>query len=110
MAQGPRSCFGPADSWFIKEPGGNSCRGELRVRAKLTLRSPFVVSSRSAPDDSWNTRKALFAGDNHADTADFLLRIRRRSGADRACRLAGSSIRRQPPRRQRQPRTDAAVG
>src|SRR3954463_3769645 len=79
-----RSCFGPADSWFIKEAGGSSCRGELRVRAKLTLYSRFVVSSRPAPDDSWDTHeKALFAGDNHADTAHILLRIRRRSGADR---------------------------
>src|SRR3954454_14656020 len=29
-----RSCFGPADSWFIKEPGGSSCRGELRLKGK----------------------------------------------------------------------------
>ena len=40
----------------------------------------------------------------------ILLRVRRRAGADRRRRLAGSPIRQQPPRRQHQSRPDAAAG
>jgi hypothetical protein len=60
---GPRSHFGPADSWVIKNPGGNSCRGGLRHWANLRLYSPFVVTLRISVRRNKNLKKTLFAGD-----------------------------------------------
>ena len=109
--------------------GGSVCRGALRNKADLGRDLPYAdrfgawsgqagtafpteLARTGRPDRtrrSQHVRTARGRGLKNADT-DIPLRIHRRSGADRRCRMAGSPFRQQSHRCQYPTRADAAAG
>ena len=82
--------------------------GELRNKADLGRDSRIANCSRPVIVEASMRARPDGRGHQYADTY-VPLRLHRRIGVDRCCGLAGAPLRHQPPRRQSQPRTDAAA-